>query len=190
MKLFMWAFLSVLVYANSFKIQNVKRQMVAGALGVLGLGIRPSHGDIDGFNEAIKLRNVPAAKFAKIVEDDITIRQALITADFSRNIYSESATFKDEIDTYPIEKYIMGTKALFVPEKSHVDLTSPVHVDDDKATFKFKETLTFNIPLITPAVDLTGNVELLRGEGGLVVKSIEHWDRSPTEVLKTARFFQ
>ena len=179
--------LITITFASSLHNQNLKLQIVARALGFLGsLPCLAS----DTYEEFAKLRGIPATKFAKIIEEDINVRQALITADFSRNIYSESATFKDEIDTYPIEKYIMGTKALFVPEKSHVELTSAVHCDDRKATFDFRETLTFNIPLLSPSVDLTGHVDLFRDEDGLVSKSIEHWDRTPAEVLKSARFFQ
>ena len=60
------------------------------------------------------------------MSDDITIRQALITADFTRSVYSESCQFKDEIDTYPIDDYVRGTKLLFNAGLSHVELTSPV----------------------------------------------------------------
>ena len=146
-----------------------------------------------------KLINANPNTLSQIVSDDITLRQALITADFTREIYSESATFKDEIDIYPIDKYIKGTKALFVPNKSHVDLTSPVTVTDDKIEFKFEEYLTFNIPILYPKVSLSGYVELFRdsisssssGSGGtrLVVRSVEHWDQPVNDVLKTATFF-
>ena len=38
----------------------------------------------------------------KIIRDDIEVRQALVTADFTRGIYSETAQFQDEIDVYKI----------------------------------------------------------------------------------------
>lgn len=142
-----------------------------------------------------KLINLDSNKLAQIVSDDITIRQALITADFTREIYSDTSTFKDEIDVYPIDKYIQGTKALFVADKSHVDLTSPVRVTDEKIEFKFKEHLTFNIPILYPTVTLSGYVELFRDTAssssttGLVIRSVEHWDQPVNDVLKTATFF-
>jgi hypothetical protein len=134
--------------------------------------------------------NASPSIVSETVAADITERQALITADFTRSLYSEDATFKDEIDTYPLDKYIKGTKALFVAKKSHVDLTSPVTVDAKKAAFTFEETLAFNIPPLYPSVHLTGNVELFRGPDGLITRSVEHWDQPPAEVLKTAQFFQ
>ena len=137
-----------------------------------------------------KLMNAQPADLEKIVAADITERQALITADFSRQIYSEDATFKDEIDTYPIDKYVEGTKALFVAEKSHVDLIGDVKADKDLITFRFKEVLCFNIPVLQPKVSLSGYVELFRdSKDGLVTRSIEHWDQPVNDVLKTAKFF-
>jgi len=136
-----------------------------------------------------KLLNIQPVELQKIVAADITERQALITADFTRAIYSEEATFKDEIDTYPIDKYIQGTKALFVADKSHVDLLGEVKADDSLVTFKFKEVLCFNIPVLQPKVSLSGYVELFRGKDGLITSSVEHWDQPVNEVLKTAKFF-
>eukprot|EP01031_Cornospumella_fuschlensis_P025985 gene25985-31378_t len=126
-------------------------------------------------------------ELSKVVEEDITKRQALITADFTRSVYDESCVFQDEIDTYPIDKYIKGTKALFVAEESHVDLTGPVTVQDDgKVVFPFKEVLAFRLPLLHPKVRLSGRVELTRNGEGLIIYSREHWDQSVADVLKTA----
>jgi|MDTB01.2.fsa_nt_gb hypothetical protein len=137
-----------------------------------------------------KLVNAQPAELETIVTGDIEERQALITADFTRSIYSEEATFKDEIDTYPIDKYVQGTKALFVPEKSHVDLLGEVKADKDLITFKFQEVLCFNIPVIQPRVSLSGYVELFRDKkDGLITRSVEHWDQPVKDVLKTATFF-
>ena len=116
-----------------------------------------------------KLTNLPSAEIAKIVASDITDRQALITADFTRAIYSEGASFQDEIDTYPIDKYVAGTKALFNAAKSHVDLVGPVEASDEEVNFRFQETLAFNVPFIQPKVSLSGRVKLTRGDGGLIV---------------------
>lgn len=182
-------YLAVLLIAEcvqSFKAEFGKR-LASAAVGICILC--PSADAVDSL-DATKMRNAPAEKIAKIVAEDITKRQALITADFTRELYSEECTFKDEVDTYPINKYIAGTKSLFKPEKSQVQLTSPVKVTDSKVTFDFKETLNFNIPVLSPSVDLSGNVELFRSDDGLIIRSVEHWDSAPVEVIKKARYFQ
>lgn len=135
-----------------------------------------------------KLENLPNEKIAQIVADDITIRQALITANFNRDIYSEDAKFQDEIDTYEINQYIKGTKALFNAEKSHVDLVGNVDADENAVSFKFSEKLTFNLPF-SPAVSLTGRVKLTRSPiNGLISYSREYWDQTVTKVLSTVSF--
>ena len=49
-----------------------------------------------GASEAAdKLINLEPSVMAKIVAADITERQALITADFTRDMYSEKCTFQD-----------------------------------------------------------------------------------------------
>ena len=139
------------------------------------------------FEDALKQRNLDETAIAQIVGDDITLRQALVTADFTRSIYSEDCQFQDEIDTYPIDKYIQGTKALFNAGKSHVDLDGPVVVKGSTVSFPFKETLTFNLPF-NPHVYLTGHVDLTRGQDGLIMYSREHWDQSVGEVLSHVKF--
>lgn len=133
--------------------------------------------------------NIDATAITRIVGEDITLRQALVTADFSREIYDESCKFQDEIDVYPLESYVKGTKALFNAERSHVDLAGPVELDAVKntVTFPFKETLSFNIPF-HPYVYLTGRVELSRGANGLIVYSREFWDDSVPNVLSHIKF--
>ena len=96
-------------------------------------------------------------------------------------------TFQDEIDTYPIDKYVTGTKALFNEKLSHVDLTSDVQVDNKKVFFRFKEDLAFNIPF-NPIVTLSGSVELTRDDDGLISYSRERWDQSVKDVLLTTHF--
>ena len=134
-----------------------------------------------------KLVNLEPAAIVKIVAADITDRQALITADFTRDIYSEKCSFQDEIDTYPIDKYVSGTKALFNKDKSHVDLVGDVVATSDSVDFKFSEILAFNIPF-NPSVFLTGRVKLSRGEDGLITSSREFWDQSVPVVLSTVKF--
>ncbi len=108
------------------------------------------------------------------------------------DIYSESCIFQDEIDKYSIDQYIKGTKALFDASNSHIDLIDDVISKDNGRTisFKFKEKLTFNIPLFKPYVYLSGYVDLTRDvdSGGLITYSHEHWDKTVTEVLKDIKF--
>ena len=95
----------------------------------------------------------------------------------------------DEIDTYEIDQYVKGTKALFNAAKSHVDLVGNVEADENSVNFKFSEKLTFNIPFINPAVSLTGRVKLTRNpDTGLVSYSREYWDQKVNEVLSTVSF--
>eukprot|EP00633_Aureoumbra_lagunensis_P003151 CAMPEP_0197289330 /NCGR_PEP_ID=MMETSP0890-20130614/6564_1 /TAXON_ID=44058 ORGANISM="Aureoumbra lagunensis, Strain CCMP1510" /NCGR_SAMPLE_ID=MMETSP0890 /ASSEMBLY_ACC=CAM_ASM_000533 /LENGTH=119 /DNA_ID=CAMNT_0042760655 /DNA_START=462 /DNA_END=818 /DNA_ORIENTATION=- len=116
------------------------------------------------------------SELAKIVTEDVTERQFLATADFTRSLYDESATFTDEIDTYTMDKFVIGTKKLFDANRSHVDLTSPVIVDATQAAFTFKETLCFNIPLLHPVVSLSGKVILKRDpDTGLFISYREFW---------------
>lgn len=127
------------------------------------------------------------AEIAKIVTADVVDRQFLATADFTRGLYDEAATFTDEIDTYTMDKFIAGTKKLFVGERSKVELTSPVVVDKDAASFRFQESLCFNVPL-KPVVTLSGKVVLTRDPAsGLFTAYREYWDQTPNQVLLTAR---
>lgn len=144
-------------------------------------------GSTDSNAASTKLVNLEPAAITKIVAADITDRQALITADFTRDIYSEKCTFQDEIDIYPIDKYVSGTKALFNKDKSHVDLVGDVVATSESVDFKFSEILAFNIPF-NPSVSLTGRVKLSRGEDGLVTSSREFWDQSVPAVLSTVKF--
>ena len=139
-------------------------------------------------DEGAKLVGLAPAELARIVKADVVERQFLCTADFTRGLYDEAATFTDEIDTYKLDAFVKGTKALFVADKSHVDLTSDVEVTKDAATFLFSEYLTFNLPVFKPRVSLTGKVVLKRSpETGLFVSYREFWDQSVVDVLKTAK---
>jgi len=133
---------------------------------------------------------LPDMEFLDIVTKDIVDRKALATADFTRSIYSEECTFQDEIDTYKINDYVKGTKALFDGSRSKVELTTvPEFIDPNRrqVEYRFKETLTFKVPL-NPKVDLTGKVRLVRDPEGLVVSSREFWDSSVSEVLQKVYF--
>jgi hypothetical protein len=113
----------------------------------------------------------------------------LASADLTRQIYDESAKFTDEIDTYTLDKWIKGTKQLFVASKSEVTLTpDSLKVTDDEASFLFSEYLCFNIPF-KPVVYLSGKLILKRDqETGLITSYQEVWDQDVNTVLKSAKF--
>ena len=135
-----------------------------------------------------KLTGISDDELKRIITKDVVDNQFLVSADITREVYDESANFIDEIDTYPMEKWIVGTKRLFVAEKSRVSLVGDVSVDKDKVEFRFDEDLMFRIPL-RPVVSLTGRVVLDRDpETGLITKYQEFWDQSVGEVLRTAKF--
>ena len=135
-----------------------------------------------------KLTGISDEQLKRIITKDVVDNQFLVSADITREVYDESANFIDEIDTYPMQKWIVGTKRLFVAEKSRVSLVGDVNVSKDKVEFRFSEDLMFRIPL-RPVVSLTGRVVLDRDpETGLITKYQEFWDQSVGEVLKTAKF--
>jgi len=92
-----------------------------------------------------KLTNLSNEDLKSIIESDLK-KDFLVSADITRAVYDESATFTDEIDTYTMDKWIKGTKALFVAEKSKLDIVGDVSVDSEKAEFRFREDLMFRIP--------------------------------------------
>ena len=155
----------------------------AAAVGLFSSTVIP----VIATSYAEKLTNLPSAEIAKIVSEDITDRQALVTAAFTRAIYNENCLFQDEIDTYPMDKYVKGTSALFNAATSHVRLVGDVTATADEVSFKFQETLVFNIPF-QPKVQLSGKVKLSRGKDGLIEYSREFWDKTPGDVLKTVTF--
>mmetsp|Transcript_29097 Transcript_29097/g.84564 ORF Transcript_29097/g.84564 Transcript_29097/m.84564 type:complete len:218 (+) Transcript_29097:66-719(+) len=135
-----------------------------------------------------KLTGISNEDLKRIITKDVVDNQFLVSADITREVYDESANFIDEIDTYPMQKWIVGTKRLFVAEKSRVSLVGDVDVKKDKIEFRFDEDLMFRIPL-RPVVSLTGRVVLDRDpETGLITKYQEFWDQSVGDVLKTAKF--
>ncbi|CAK9105599.1 unnamed protein product [Durusdinium trenchii] len=159
-----------------------------GALPIAGAALlgQAAHADDAGLS---KRRNLPAAAMADIVRRDLVERQFLATADFTPDIYDESCTFTDEIDTYQKDKFIKGTKALFVGSESQVELVGDVEVLEEgkKLQFRFQETLAFNFPLVHPKVTLSGTCTLTRGDDGLIVAYREKWDQSMPEVLATTK---
>lgn len=137
-----------------------------------------------------KLTNLSNEEIAKIVKSDMVEKSFLATAKLTRSIYDDKSIFTDEIDSYPIEKWIKGTQKLFVgPPSSNVQLDGDVVATDTQVTFRFAEDLMFRIPPLYPVVTLSGSVILERdGKTGLITSYREVWDQSVNEVLKTAKF--
>lgn len=134
-----------------------------------------------------KQTNISNDELKKIILSDMD-KSFLVTADITRSVYDESATFTDEIDVYTMDKWIKGTKALFIPSGSRLKLEGDVDVTQSEVSFRFVEDLMFNIPF-KPVCSLTGKLVLTRDENtGLIISYREYWDQSVSEVLKTAKF--
>ncbi|KAG7337778.1 hypothetical protein IV203_017792 [Nitzschia inconspicua] len=138
-----------------------------------------------------KLLNLSNDELAVKITSDVVDRQFLVTGRLTRELYDESATFTDEIDTYQLDQWMKGTQKLFVANKSHVDLEpNSLQVSNDQVTFRFQETLCFNIPLVYPTVYLSGKVLLKRNpDTGLITSYQEQWDQDVNTVLKSAKLF-
>jgi hypothetical protein len=145
--------------------------------------------DINDGGKKKKLSNLSNTDLSKIITKDMVENQFLVSADITREVYDESATFTDEIDAYTMDKWIKGTKRLFVADKSQVNLEpDSLTVTDEEATFRFTEYLMFNIPF-KPTVYLSGKVILKRDPNtGLIISYQEQWDQDVASVLKTAKF--
>ena len=166
-----------------------RRRWLGGALAALAATTTARSNAYSGQDKTTpKAKNLPPKELAKRVERDLVENQFLATANFDRTLYDESCTFQDEIDTYELDKFIKGTSKLFVADRSHVDLTSPVTASNESVEFAFKEDLCFNIPF-RPTVFVSGRVVLERDpSSGLFVKYREYWDQKPNDVLRGARF--
>ena len=92
-----------------------------------------------------KQKNLSDAKLKEIILSDIVEKSFLVSADITRAVYDESATFTDEIDIYTMDKWIKGTKSLFIPSGSRVSLVGDVAVSAAEVSFRFDEDLMFNM---------------------------------------------
>ena len=147
--------------------------------------ILPLHGAYASEDKQLNLSN---EELKKIITSDMVDKSFLVSADITRSIYDESATFTDEIDVYTMDKWIKGTKSLFVASGSQVRLVGDVGVSAKEVVFRFDEDLMFNIPF-KPVCSLTGKVVLTRDENtGLITSYREFWDQSVNDVLKSAKF--
>eukprot|EP00566_Odontella_aurita_P021382 CAMPEP_0113586692 /NCGR_PEP_ID=MMETSP0015_2-20120614/34440_1 /TAXON_ID=2838 /ORGANISM="Odontella" /LENGTH=222 /DNA_ID=CAMNT_0000492161 /DNA_START=48 /DNA_END=712 /DNA_ORIENTATION=+ /assembly_acc=CAM_ASM_000160 len=166
------------------------RSIAVGAVGgAVSLASAPTAAsaaaDVAGLKP--KLTNLSDGELKKIIAADMIERSFLVSADLTREIYDERSVFTDEIDSYPIDKWVKGTQKLFVAEGSRVDLVGDVNVSPTKVEFRFDEDLMFRIPF-RPVVSLSGSVVLDRdAESGLITGYREIWDQDVNAVLKTAK---
>ncbi|KAI2512633.1 hypothetical protein MHU86_1852 [Fragilaria crotonensis] len=172
------------------RAQFLQQSVAAAGLIVLGsstISVASSSAAAADVTEN-KLVNLSDADLKEIVRKDVVDHKFLTNGKLTRTIYDESATFTDEIDTYTMDKWIVGTQKLFVGDKSRVDLVGDIDVTRDRVEFRFDEDLMFNIPF-KPVVTLTGKVVLQRSpDTGLITSYQEFWDQDVASVLKSAKF--
>jgi hypothetical protein len=139
-----------------------------------------------------KRYNLPNDELADIIKRDCRERQFLFTADMTRAIYDDAATFKDGSDidgSYPLDAWVRGCKLLFDARRSQCKiLEHTLSVTDQKVWFRFTETLTFKT-MLQPRVYLTGTVVMKRDpESGLIVTYEEKWDQDMNEIFRRTQF--
>ncbi|KAL7525804.1 hypothetical protein ACHAXR_001170 [Thalassiosira sp. AJA248-18] len=169
-------------YEEPRKAQNSRRSFLSATAATATLFPLRTYASSD------KQLNLSNEELKKIILSDIVDNTFLVSADITRSVYDESATFTDEIDVYTMDKWIKGTKSLFIPSGSRVSLVGDVDVSPTEVSFRFDEDLMFNIPF-KPVCSLTGKVVLTRDENtGLITSYREYWDQNVNDVLKTAKF--
>ena len=141
---------------QSSLLQNSRRSFLSATAAASSLLPLRSSADTSAV-QSDKQLNLSNEELKKIVLSDIVDKSFLVSADITRSIYDESATFTDEIDVYTMDKWVKGTKALFIASGSRVSLVGDVDVSASEVSFRFDEDLMFNIPF-KPVCSLTGKV--------------------------------
>ena len=168
---------------SSSSLNNSRRTFLSTA--AVSATLLPLRGASASSDKQLNLSN---EELRKIIYSDMVDNAFLVSADITRSVYDESAVFTDEIDEYTMDKWIKGTKSLFISSGSRVSLVGDIDVSSKEVTFLFDEDLMFNIPF-KPVCSLTGKVVLTRDENtGLITSYREYWDQSVNEVLKSAKF--
>ena len=168
---------------DSSSLNNSRRTFLSTA--AVSATLLPLRGASASSDKQLNLSN---EELRKIIYSDMVDDAFLVSADITRSVYDESAVFTDEIDEYTMDKWIKGTKSLFISSGSRVSLVGDIDVSSKEVTFLFDEDLMFNIPF-KPVCSLTGKVVLTRDENtGLITSYREYWDQSVNEVLKSAKF--
>lgn len=120
-----------------------------------------------------------------VVDTDLVENQFLVSGRLTRSVYDESATFRDEIDTYGLDQWTKGTARLFDASRSRVVLVpGSVETSPSRIELRFVEYLCFNVPLLKPIVYLSGTLVLERSTTtGLITAYRERWDQDIYKVL-------
>lgn len=139
-----------------------------------------------------KLYNLSNEDLAAIIKQDCREKQFLYTADMTKAIYDDAATFKDGsgIDgSYPMEAWIRGCNLLFDAGQSQCKiLEHTMSVTNQQVWFRFTETLTFRT-MWQPRVYLTGTVVMKRDpQTGLIMSYEEQWDQDMNEIFRRTQF--
>mmetsp|Transcript_7084 Transcript_7084/g.12698 ORF Transcript_7084/g.12698 Transcript_7084/m.12698 type:complete len:254 (-) Transcript_7084:119-880(-) len=171
------------------QLQNSRRSFLSATAAVTAATASlPLRAYASTSTSSDKQLNLSNDELKQIILSDVVDKSFLVSADITRSVYDESATFTDEIDVYTMDKWIKGTKSLFIPSGSRVSLVGDVEVTQTEVSFRFDEDLMFNIPF-KPVCSLTGKMVLTRDENtGLITSYREYWDQSVNDVLKTAKF--
>lgn len=123
---------------------------------------------------------------------DITDRNSLVTADFTRTLYQEDCLFNDGSDldgAYPLKPWILGCKLLFCGDHSRGKIVpESLVVSAQEILFRFESDLEFRGPF-QPRVQLCGTIVLTRNlDTGRICYYQEYWDTSCSEILRRAEF--
>ena len=171
--------------ADGLRLQLARRGALLAAAATLSA---PALHPAPAVADEPKQRGLSPSEIAKVVEEDITARQFLVSGVLTRSIYDEACTFTDAIDEYTLDKWVKGTGALFLASRSHVDIVpGSLTASASEVRFRFDETLCFNLPVLKPIVPLTGELVLTRDpQSGLITSYLEKWDTSVTDTLKKA----
>lgn len=113
---------------------------------------------------------------------DLLDKRFMVTGDLTKELYTESATFQDEIDTYKLDAFVDGTGKLFDPDLSEFRLVGDVAFKDNRVLYRFDELLSFRLPL-KPRAHISGSVELTRSPDGRIERYRERWDQSVPSTL-------
>lgn len=125
----------------SSQLQNSRRNFLSATAAVSTASLLP----LRAYASNEKQLNLSNDDLKQIILSDIVDKTFLVTADITRSVYDESASFTDEIDVYTMDKWIKGTKSLFVPSGSRVSLVGDVDVSQSEVSFRFDEDLMFNM---------------------------------------------
>lgn len=161
-------------------VQWLDRRSAISAMGgsAFALIAAPAAAPAAGPPTDSKSRGLSQAELTKRLLVDIVDKRFMVTGELSEDLYSDSAKFQDEIDTYDLKNFVKGTNLLFDGKRSEFKLVGDLDFSNGGKTirYRFDEILSFKIPL-QPRSRVSGVVEFTRGEDGLIEKYREFWDQ-------------